>query len=77
VSGLAAGLRAGGLLSAVLAFVLGALHALTPGPGKAALAAYFLGQDAKVATGRRVDTRCGVPSCADGICGVSCAAIPA
>ena len=54
VTGLAAELRAGGLMSALLAFVLGALHALTPGHGKAALAAYFLGQDAKIATGLRV-----------------------
>lgn len=54
VTGLAAELRAGGLMSAVLAFALGALHALTPGHGKAALAAYFLGRDAKIATGLRV-----------------------
>jgi ABC-type nickel/cobalt efflux system permease component RcnA len=54
VSGLAAELRAGGLLTAVLAFALGALHALTPGHGKAALAAYFFGQEARIATGLRV-----------------------
>lgn len=54
VTGLAAELRAGGFLSAALAFALGALHALTPGHGKAALAAYFLGQDARIATGLRV-----------------------
>jgi nickel/cobalt transporter (NicO) family protein len=54
VSGLAAELRAGGLSTAVLAFALGALHALTPGHGKAALAAYFLGQEARLATGLRV-----------------------
>jgi nickel/cobalt exporter len=54
VSGLAAELRAGGLLTAILAFALGASHALTPGHGKAALAAYFLGQDAKLGTGLRV-----------------------
>ena len=54
VSGLAAELRTGGLFTAVLAFALGALHALTPGHGKAALAAYFLGQEAKIATGIRV-----------------------
>ena len=54
VSGLAAELRAGGLFTAVFAFALGALHALTPGHGKAALAAYFLGQEAKIATGIRV-----------------------
>jgi nickel/cobalt exporter len=54
VSGLAAELRAGGASTAALAFGLGALHALTPGHGKAALAAYFLGQDARVAAGLRV-----------------------
>jgi ABC-type nickel/cobalt efflux system permease component RcnA len=51
---LAAQLRAGGLNTAVLAFSLGALHALTPGHGKAALAAYFLGQEARVTRGLRV-----------------------
>jgi ABC-type nickel/cobalt efflux system permease component RcnA len=54
VSGLAAELRAGGLFTAALAFALGALHALTPGHGKAALTAYFLGQEARVVTGIRV-----------------------
>jgi ABC-type nickel/cobalt efflux system permease component RcnA len=54
VTGLAAELRTGGWLTAALAFALGALHALTPGHGKAALAAYFLGQDAKLHTGLRV-----------------------
>jgi len=54
VGGLAAELRAGGTFTAVLAFALGALHALTPGHGKAALAAYFLGQEARLATGLRV-----------------------
>lgn len=54
VTTLAAELRAGGLLTAVFAFLLGAVHALTPGHGKAALAAYFLGQEAKLATGVRV-----------------------
>jgi ABC-type nickel/cobalt efflux system permease component RcnA len=54
VSSLAAELRAGGWLTAILAFALGALHALTPGHGKAALAAYFLGQDARFSTGLRV-----------------------
>lgn len=47
-------LRAGGLGTALLAFALGALHALTPGHGKAALMAYFLGREAKVWTGLRV-----------------------
>lgn len=54
VSGLASELRAGGLLTSAFAFALGALHALTPGHGKAALAAYFLGQEAKITTGVRV-----------------------
>jgi ABC-type nickel/cobalt efflux system permease component RcnA len=54
VTTLAAELRAGGLLTAVFAFFLGAVHALTPGHGKAALAAYFLGQDAKLGAGLRV-----------------------
>jgi nickel/cobalt exporter len=54
VVGLAAELRSGGFFTAVLAFGLGALHALTPGHGKAALAAYFLGREAKLATGIRV-----------------------
>lgn len=51
---LAAELRAGGIGAAALAFALGALHALTPGHGKAALAAYFLGREARVGTGLRV-----------------------
>ena len=54
VSSLAAELRAGGLTTVAFAFALGALHALTPGHGKAALSAYFLGQDARLATGLRV-----------------------
>src|SRR5262245_45122151 len=54
VRSLAAELRAGGLGTALLAFALGALHALTPGHGKAALAAYFLGRDARVGKGMRV-----------------------
>jgi nickel/cobalt exporter len=54
VVGLAAELRSGGFFTAVLAFGLGALHDLTPGHGKAALAAYFLGREAKLATGIRV-----------------------
>lgn len=51
---LAAELRAGGLGTAALAFALGALHALTPGHGKAVLAAYFLGQEARIGEGLRV-----------------------
>jgi nickel/cobalt exporter len=52
--GLAAELRAGGVGSAALAFTLGAVHALTPGHGKAALAAYFLGTEARIGKGLRV-----------------------
>jgi ABC-type nickel/cobalt efflux system permease component RcnA len=54
VRSLAAELRAGGLGTALLAFSLGALHALTPGHGKAALAAYFLGQEAEAGKGLRI-----------------------
>ncbi len=54
VRSLAAELRAGGYGTALLAFGLGALHALTPGHGKAALAAYFLGREASVGKGLRV-----------------------
>jgi ABC-type nickel/cobalt efflux system permease component RcnA len=54
VRSLAGELRAGGIGAAALAFALGALHALTPGHGKAALAAYFLGRDAHVGKGLRV-----------------------
>ncbi|MEQ1713658.1 MAG: hypothetical protein ABL908_20005 [Hyphomicrobium sp.] len=51
---LAAELRTGGIASAGLAFALGALHALTPGHGKSALAAYFLGREAHIGKGLRV-----------------------
>lgn len=51
---LAAELRAGGVGTAGLAFALGALHALTPGHGKAALAAYFLGREARLGKGLRL-----------------------
>ena len=54
VRALAAELRAGGLGMADFAFGLGALHALTPGHGKAALAAYFLGHEARIGKGLRV-----------------------
>ncbi len=47
-------LRTGGIGAIGLAFALGALHALTPGHGKAALAAYFLGREARVSKGLRV-----------------------
>jgi ABC-type nickel/cobalt efflux system permease component RcnA len=51
---LAAELRAGGLGAAMLAAGLGALHALTPGHGKAAVVAYFLGQEARITKGLRI-----------------------
>ena len=51
VRSLATELRSGGLATAALAFALGALHALTPGHGKAALATYFLGTEARPAKG--------------------------
>jgi nickel/cobalt exporter len=54
VKNLAAELRAGGLGAVLLASSLGALHALTPGHGKAALAAYFLGRNAQIGAGLRV-----------------------
>jgi nickel/cobalt exporter len=54
VRSLATELRAGGLGTVALAFALGALHALTPGHGKAALAAYFLGTEARLGKGVRV-----------------------
>jgi ABC-type nickel/cobalt efflux system permease component RcnA len=51
---LATELRTGGATAAALAFSLGALHALTPGHGKGALVAYFLGRDARAGTGLRI-----------------------
>jgi nickel/cobalt transporter (NicO) family protein len=51
---LATELRAGGLSTAAFAFALGAIHALTPGHGKAALAAYFLGTEAPIGKGLRI-----------------------
>lgn len=51
---LATEVRAGGVGGLALAFALGALHALTPGHGKAALVAYFLGREGSLATGLRV-----------------------
>jgi nickel/cobalt exporter len=51
---LAAELRAGGVGAVAFAFMLGAVHALTPGHGKAALAAYFLGSEARIGKGLRV-----------------------
>jgi nickel/cobalt transporter (NicO) family protein len=54
VRSLAGELRAGGLGAAGLAFMLGAIHALTPGHGKAALMAYFLGTGGRIGKGVRV-----------------------
>lgn len=51
---LAGELRSGSLSAAALAFALGALHALTPGHGKAALVAYFMGREARLGRGVRV-----------------------
>ena len=51
---LATELRGGGMGAAALAFALGALHALTPGHGKAAMAAYFIGREARLVKGLRV-----------------------
>jgi nickel/cobalt exporter len=51
---LAGELRAGGMGAAGLAFALGAVHALTPGHGKAALAAYFLGRESGLGKGIRI-----------------------
>jgi nickel/cobalt transporter (NicO) family protein len=48
---LAAELRAGSAGTAGFAFLLGALHALTPGHGKSVLAAYFLGHEARIQNG--------------------------
>lgn len=54
VRALGAELRAGGLGTMLLAFSLGAMHALTPGHGKIALVSYFLGQEARLSKGLRV-----------------------
>ena len=54
VRNLATELRAGGIGTIGLAFALGALHALTPGHGKAALAAYFWDRDAHITKGLRM-----------------------
>ena len=51
---LADAMRDGNLSTVGLAFALGALHALTPGHGKAALAAYFMGREASVGKGLRL-----------------------
>lgn len=51
---LAAELRSGGVGTMAFAFALGALHALTPGHGKEALAAYLLGQEARIGKGVRI-----------------------
>src|SRR5436190_2970451 len=57
---LAAELRAGGIGAVALAFTLGAVHALTPGHGKSALAAYFLGREAHIGKGLRVALAAGL-----------------
>jgi nickel/cobalt transporter (NicO) family protein len=54
LTGFTAELRAGGLGTAVFAMILGALHALTPGHGKSAIAAYFLGRQEALGQGVRV-----------------------
>lgn len=54
IDGLVAELGAGGIGTAVFAMILGALHALTPGHGKAAVIAYFLGREASVGRGARL-----------------------
>lgn len=51
---LAVELRTGGIGAAGLALALGALHALTPGHGKTALTAYFLGREAPLGKGLRI-----------------------
>ncbi len=51
---LLAQIRSGGLGTLLFAFGLGALHALTPGHGKTALAAFFLGSQARAIEGLRV-----------------------
>jgi nickel/cobalt transporter (NicO) family protein len=68
VHSLAAEVRAGGLGGLALAFALGALHALTPGHGKAALAAYFLGKDGNIATGVRVALAAALLHVVSGFC---------
>ena len=54
VRALAAELRGAGSGAIALAVALGFLHALTPGHGKAALAAYFLGHEAHLLKGVRI-----------------------
>lgn len=54
LTALASELRAGGIGTMVFAFILGALHALTPGHGKSAIAAYFLGRQEALGYGVRV-----------------------
>ena len=68
---LATELRAGGMSAFAFAFSLGALHALTPGHGKAALAAYFLGTEAPIGKGVRVALQAALLHVLSGLCGVS------
>ncbi len=65
---LAAEVRSGGLWGVALAFALGALHALTPGHGKAALTAYFIGQVGSLATGVRVALSAALMHVVSGFC---------
>lgn len=51
---LASELRSGGIATLTFAYALGALHALTPGHGKAALAAFFFGREARPWHGLRI-----------------------
>jgi nickel/cobalt exporter len=68
VRSLASEVRSGGYGALTLAFALGALHALTPGHGKAALAAYFLGNDGKLATAVRVALSAALLHVVSGFC---------
>ncbi len=54
VRDLAHDIRTGSLATLWIAVSLGALHALTPGHGKAAMTAYFLGREADIGKGLRV-----------------------
>jgi nickel/cobalt transporter (NicO) family protein len=51
---LAAELRSGGAAAVALAFALGAVHALTPGHGKAAIVAYFFGTGGRIGKAVRI-----------------------
>lgn len=68
VRSLAAQVRAGGFGGLALAFALGALHALTPGHGKSALTAYFLGRSGSLATGVKVALSAALMHVISGFC---------